>query len=68
MLQRNPGYDARHLLAGSHCSLTALLSALSDDPFWMMGVMEPAQLAAAERRAALAALAGAVQVRWQHRA
>jgi hypothetical protein len=40
-----------------------MLSSLGDAPFWMMGVVEPAPLGAAERRAAAAALAEAVQVR-----
>jgi len=60
-LQRNPGYDVRHLLSGSQCSLSALLSSLGDSPFWMANVVEPAPLGAVERRAAAAALAEAVQ-------
>lgn len=61
-LTRNPGYDVRHLLSSSSCSLSALLSSLGDDPFWLMGVLHPAPLGAGERRAAAAALAAAVQV------
>lgn len=35
---------------------------MGDDPFWMAGVLEPAPLGPAERRAAAGALAAAVQV------
>ncbi|KAI8476715.1 MAG: trafficking protein Mon1-domain-containing protein [Monoraphidium minutum] len=60
-LTRNPGYDVRNLLGASSACLSALLSSVGDDPFWAMGGVEPAPLAPQERRAAAAALAGAVK-------
>jgi hypothetical protein len=62
LLQRSAGYDVQQLLSGSKPSLSALTSAFSDCPGWMMGSVEPAAATAADRQAAAAALADAVKV------
>lgn len=62
MLQRSPGYDVQQLLAGSKSSMRALISSFGDCPGWMMGTVEPAAAAPADRQAAAAALQDAVKV------
>ncbi|WIA40971.1 hypothetical protein OEZ86_004619 [Tetradesmus obliquus] len=61
LLQRSAGYDLQQLLAGSKPSLSALTSAFSDCPGWMLGSVEPAAATAADRQAAAAALSTAVK-------